>query len=340
MIWSSVFSSLIAVTASGVILAQTTTRDLGNRDGAPRVPVLGYFSAGRTVQPILGVPGAVTVARDVRLPADFLHYYPAPAQQFGIAKRFGSAPVAVLWPGRARGQEIHAIEGALGQVDRVGFSPSGSTAVLYSAASAQAQVVTQLDSAPQVFASYDLRALESPLTTIGISDDARVVLVGASDGATGEVWMFTAGQTGKRLYSAGVPSAIRFFAGGHDAVVTDSGWKQALLLTNVTGPFNSRLLASEEQGVTIPSDIAIADDRQTIWIADRAAGLVSIELATGAVSVIDCPFEAGAFQALAGESTFLVVSRDGFSAGLWKPSTGAGMWLLTGSLRNRTMAIQ
>jgi DNA-binding beta-propeller fold protein YncE len=124
---------------------------------------------------------------------------------------------------------------------------------------------------------------------------------------------------------------MRFLPGTQDAVVGDRGFKQILLLTSVVQGFNSRVLATEAQGVNAPTDVEVATDQQRVWIADAGgSGLLIVDLNSGAVTTVNCPFPPASVTRLAGRSVFLVAGQDGATAGLWAPETANGaVWRLT-----------
>ena len=83
----------------------------------------------------------------------------------------------------------------------------------------------------------------APLNSLAISDDAQAILVGTSDGTAGQVWLIGGTQSPQPLLKVGVPAAMRFFDGTHNALVADRGMQQVALLTGIGQAFNFQVLA-------------------------------------------------------------------------------------------------
>jgi hypothetical protein len=306
---------------------------LGQAQG-PQPPLLGYLASDSplSVRPIVGAPGAVVVGDPIPLPDDVTRFVPTPGQQFGLVERAGAAELGVLQLGVTNSGVVQPIPNTFSHADRVAFSPSGTVALLYSATLQQAQVVTGLPSSAQIAQSLDLTTLGGiPVTSLAVSDDGQTVLAGVSDGTSGAVWLSSNGQSAQQLASLGVPSALRFFSGSQDAVVSDSGWQQVSLLTGIAQQFNLQLLASAAQGITAPADVEISMDQQHVWVAD-SSGLFDLDLRSGAASAIDCPFAPAELHRLWGESVYGVASADNKNWGLWAPGAPATrLWKLAHS---------
>lgn len=323
-------------------------------DTALRVPTLGYLVsvADVSVRPIVGSPGAVVLGPALPLPDGVTRVVPAPGQPFAIVECAGAAESGVLTLSLSGSGDVLAIANTFAHSDRIAFSPSGAVAVLYAASTQQAEVITGLPSSPQLSRTVDLSQAGLPLTSIAVSDDAQAILAGVSDGTRGAIWTFAAGQSAQEVTAAGNPSALRFFSGKQDAVAADKGWQQVLLLPAGAAP---QVLAGAVEGIHAPADLEISTDQQTVWVADanavdstavvrrekvHAAGaatgqLVSIGVTSGAVGSVASSVAAATLTRLAGDSVFLLTSKDGTAAGVFAPlavaaSVNAAVWRLTG----------
>jgi DNA-binding beta-propeller fold protein YncE len=302
-----------------------------------QVPSLGYLTSEsqRILRPILGAPGAVVLGDPIALPDKLTRLSIAPGQQYALtefegASELGVMPLNVDSAGASAGH-VQPIPGTFAHSDRLAFSPSGSVAVIYSAAVQQAQIVNSLPLSAQKIRQIHLIALGGvPVTSLAVSDDAELLLVGVSDGTTGQVWLFAGEQPGRQLMNVGVPSALRFFAGKQDAVVADSSLKQVSILTALAQQVNSRVLAGAAQGLSAPADLEISSDQNRVWVADAGNnGLLGIELSSGTVTATDCPFAPGGFTRLIGTSVFLISSGGTASVGLWAPDAlNSRVWRL------------
>lgn len=346
--------SLLFFLPAAVALAQTSASAVAS-DSALKVPLLGYLvsTSPVTVRPVAGAPGAVVLGGAIPLPAGITAISAAPGQAFAVVEQAGASQSGVLTLSLEGGGDVAPIANSFPHSDRVAFSPSGSAAVLYSAAAGRAQVITGLPASPQLARTVDLSAAgpTGSVTSLAISDDAQMILAGVSDDAQGAIWNFTADQSAQQITAAGVPTALRFFSGRKDAVAVDRGWRQVLMLPAGAA---ARILASANDGIGAPSDVEISTDQQTIWVADgsaidhtplarrksahapgQAAGrMFRIDAGSGAVTSMDSSVAAATLIRLAGDSAFLLISQDGASTGLLS-STGDGgsatVWKLTGA---------
>ena len=339
---SSMIRSLVFLFLPAIALAQSS-------DTALKIPLLGYAVSDSPlrVRPIAGAPGAVTLGDPVPLPAGVTRVVVAPGRQFAIVEATGAVSSALLALTLDGSGTIAPIANSFSHSDRIAFSPSGSFAVLYSAAAQQAQVIAGSPSSPQLSRTVDLTAPSLPLTSIAVSDDGQAILAGVSDGSHGSVWSFIAGQPAQQIAAAGLPSALRFLAAGRDAVMADRAWQQIVRLPSGAP---AQILAGSGQGIRGPSDLEISSDRHTVWVADVSAGesallkirrtahapqsgkLLGIDLTSGAITTVESSFAAASVTRLAGDSVFLLTSAGGDAAGIWAPSaSNATVWQLTGA---------
>lgn len=304
----------------------------------PEVPLLGFLSSDSPVslRPIIGSPGAIVVGSEIALPGDVTRVTPAPGQRFAIVERSGSSELTILRLGATEARTEEPLSGTFAHTDSIAFSPSGRVALLYSASLQQAQVITGLPSG-QVAQSLDLTPLNGvPVTSLAVGDDAQTALVGVSNGSSGSVWSFTAGQSPRQVLQLGSPVAMRFLAGSEDAVVADSLWQQVSLLTGGAQASGARLLAGAAQGLSTPSDLEISADQRRVWIADTSGSLLGVDLNSGATTTTASPFAPAKLASLAGRAAFLVTSSDNASSGVWVPaspspaSSTLDLWRLTG----------
>ena len=318
----------IAVAVCGTLLAQSLPQAHG-----PQVPLLGFLSSDSpvSIRPIIGSPGATVLGPEIALPGDVTRVTPAPGQRFAIVERSGSSELGILHLSATEALSEESLSGAFAHADSIAFSPSGGVALLYSASTQQAQVLTGLPSG-QVAQSLDLTPLNgAPITSLAISDDAQTTLVGVSNGTSGAVWSFAANQSPRQVLQLGSPAAMRFLAGRQDAVVADSAWQQVSLLTGIAQESSVRLLAGAAQGLSTPSDIEISSDQRRVWIADTTGNLLGVDLSSGATTSAAAPFAPAKLASLAGRSAFLVSSSDNASSGVWTPSSpGSELWRLAG----------
>ncbi len=293
-----------------------------------KIPLLGYLASGTQISPIAGVPGAVTLGDPIPLPDRVKMVLPVPQQRIAIVERSGAQESGIMRLGVIDSGGVIPIENTFAHSDLIALSPSGRVAVLYSAASQQAQVVAGLPDQPHISRFIDVSPAMLPIVSIAVSDDAQTVLAGVSDGSAGALWSFAAGQDPHPIAPAGVPCSVRFFADRQDAIVADSGWKQVSSVHSDT----AQVLAASGQGIAAPSDVEISADQQTIWVADSVSGLFRIDLRSGTVAGIEGAIPATKLIRLTGQSIFLLLSGDASSASVWAPdSPNQRMWRIKGN---------
>jgi hypothetical protein len=300
-----------------------------------QAPVLGFLVSNTplAVRPIFGVPGAVVVGDPLTLPGDVTRVTMAPNQKYALTEQNDTPEMGLLPLTDSGAGDIQTIPGSLSHADRVAFSPSGTSAVIYSASLQRLQLLTGLDTATPAVSDMNLDAISgTPLTALAVSDDAQAVLAGLSDGTNGAVWLLSTQAQATQLMPASVPSAIRFLPQSQDAILADSGWKQVTTLTAVIAQFSSRLLAGESQGVNAPADLDVSPESGRAWVADAGgSSLLVIDITSGIVASIDSPLAPSSLLRLTGRSVFLVTAQDGTSTGVWAPeAANTGVWRLPG----------
>ena len=339
LLMSTALSCALAADAPSQIKTTLSGVSQNSSGGQLQAPMLGFLGSNSplAIRPIYGVPGAVVVGDPLTLPDVVTRVTispnQSPNQQYALVERNDATEMGLLPLTVAGAGDIQTIPGSMAQADRVAFSPSGTSAVVYSAASQRLQLLTGLSSSTPTATDMNVDAINgTPLTALAVSDDAQAVLAGLSDGTNGAVWLLSAQAPAQQLMPASVPSAIRFLPQSQDAVLADSGWKQVSMLTAVVAQFGSSLLADESQGVSAPADLDITPDSGRVWVADAGGSpLLVIDTAAGAVTSISSPFAPSSLLRLTGRSVFLVTAQDGTSTGVWAPEAAStGVWRLPG----------
>jgi len=239
-------------------------------------PVTGYVTAVSppAVRTILGIPGAARLGDALPLPSGIAKVRLAPGQFYALAEQTGGNPMAVV-PVNATGPGALApIVGAFAQADLVAFSPTGSAAVLCSAAAGSVQVLAGLPQAAVVAREIPLAA--QPVA-LAISDDAAVVAVADASGA-----ISLADPPPRFLYSVAQAAALAFVPGSRDLVVVDGVGSQVTLLQNVTGALSTKVLGAIDQ----PSAAVVAG-RSVIVASAANARISTIDLDSGDLVSLD-----------------------------------------------------
>jgi hypothetical protein len=172
------------------------------------------------------------------------------------------------------------------KIDRIALSPTGSAAAFLSESQGRMYVLTNLSGSPALTGEFEVGHLGT-LTAFGISDDARTVAIGASDGSTGSLFLVTVNRTGtpRLVGSTPRPSAIHFLRASGNAVVADDVENKVYaLFSELVFP-----IAVAEQGVSGPVGLAVSRDNQRVFVGNAASGSVTtVTLNSGATETKSC----------------------------------------------------
>lgn len=256
-----------------------------------------FDRAAAAVRPIVGMPGAATLGSpiEVGFPLSAAAVSPRQDAILGVNGRDGRVFVIRITSGSAMADPL---AGAGAAPDRMLFSPGGSTAALYFAASARVEVVLGFPDAPAVAWEIDVSALGGPPTALALSDDGRAVLAAATRAGAAPVYLFertTAcsncevdrpggkvrvvpdAQKQRLVYSARHVPALAFAPGGRDALIADDADQAVYLLRNVA----VRMLAPADG----PVAVAFSGDGSQALVAGAGGTLTGIDLAGAAPPV-------------------------------------------------------
>ena len=262
------------------------------------------------VRPVVGIPGAAALGGAISLPSDLTSIAISPTQAYLIGERGTNESPALLSLGPTGAGPELTISGAFPNSDRVEFSPTGSTAALYSASLQSVQVITGLPNLPQVSQQFDVSSLPASLTALAVTDDGATLLAGVSDfrSSTGGVYLISAANGARRVASAVFPAAIRF-AQSDSAVVADSGTNQVLLFSGITGTFTSTVLAGSADGVKSPTQIEIIAGGYAVLVANTSSdALLWIDIPTAKTTPVPFLYRVEALHAVTGNPVVFVSS--------------------------------
>jgi hypothetical protein len=251
------------------------------------VPVLGLLPdrEGRTIRPILGVPGAATVGQPVDNGAGLV--VAAASREFAVGVDAGGAAVIVSTAGR------RPLPGARPGATRIILSPSGSAAALYFA-SGSAQIFTGLPDAPEAIGAVEL---ERPPGIMALSDDGATLLAVSNNGREGDiVYGFPAGQPSQNLYRGRRVTALAFVPRTSKAVIADG--KTIAILSMAFGP---QTVDASVAGVMA---LAASSDGSSVFAATRAGEIVTYDLRTLTRTSLSCGCAPTTLAPLRGKAVF------------------------------------
>jgi hypothetical protein len=246
-------------------------------------PVAGYVfdSGARALRPVLGIPGSSLLGDPVGLGITPSSATVSPRLDSVIAVADdGSFHAFALNAGVASEITVNGIAAAPA---RVAYSPSGSSAALYSGN--RIQIVTGLPGSPVAGSSFDISTLLSlpggghhALTgAFAVSDDGSSLLVADANAVTA----FGAGGT--RQIAAGHNSAIAFAPGSHDAAIAGT---TVMLVKDVAGAAARQSIASDDTA-SAGVGVAFSADGAKLFVAS-SAGVGAFDLAAGTRSQVKC----------------------------------------------------
>jgi len=283
-------------------------RQLGR---ALSAPALGFAvdRENAKVRPIWGIPGAATVGEAAALEFSLSDAIISPLQDYALVLTGEDRHVARL-DLLAPDAGLRPIEGLAPGPDQMTISPAGTSAAFYYAGARHVIVVSRLAAVPAVTADLDVAGLPS-LTAFAVHDGGTV-LAGFREETGGSLYALAASQSPRFIFSMEYPSAISFLRTGHDAVVTDRLSNNVYYVTDVAGVAQTALLASADNGVRAPFDVALSRDDRTVLVANADFGLTRIGLADGAVQFYSYGAQTK-LQPMRGNAVFLLSNSPGES---------------------------
>jgi hypothetical protein len=289
-------------------------------------PLLGFIARSSPVAPleqpwelraILGVPGAAVFSDPLLTPSDATSVRIAPGRPYAWIERGGDAP-AILSLNGTRAGNASPLPGALPAADLVAFSPTGRSAVLFSAASRRLQVVTGLPDTPNVSQDLDAALLPGAPESLAVSDDGATVLL-ASRRA---VHLLSPSSAARLILNLSGQAALAFLPNSSDAAIADRGAGSVHLLHNSGGSVSSGVVAAGLDGL---EDLASTTDGQTLVLTSPAANRIwTVGVRTGEVRGFDSRIRPATLSRMGDGDTFLIASEPGEPAWIFVPENGEG----------------
>jgi len=291
----------------GLVLAAGSV--LVAQQGSLSGPVAGfvYDSSGRALRPIQGVPGASLIGDPINLGLDLTAAYVAPRQDSAFVV---SADGALHFFGLTSAGPVEiSLSGISFIPQRVVFSPSGTSAALFTPG--KAQVFQGLPSAPTLAGTVTLPATggaqpsaapagrsrqRTPsaagrprqptalVASFAISDDG-VYLLSVSGGS---VRLLSVNGQNSSLVPAGAGSLVAFAPGGHGAAVLDPAAGLSVI-RDATGAATQQAIAQSEDSLASAAGIGFSQDGAKLYVASSTApGVVIFDLSASSRSTVSC----------------------------------------------------
>ena len=282
--------------AVGVAAAQSKSKA---EPGLAGRAVVGYLatSSGTGIQPIVGVAGASRVGEQIDFGLALGAAAVAPAGGYGIGVAAETGEVVIL---DLASESVAAGLDAPMNPNRILFSPSGEVAALYYRAGAQLNVVRDPLGSPTVDEALTVSG-PGVVTAVAIADSGDMVLAAFS--SEGGATVYSVSDSGAQFVTPAKQVVdLRFSPNSHDALITDAGAAEIVLVTNVGESSAVRVVADAKSGLTAPITAASIDG-ETAYVLS-ADGIAKLDLATGAAESVDCRCQPSGLDAVGRDSRF------------------------------------
>ena len=225
-------------------------------------PVTGFIfdAQAGVIRPMLGIPGAAYLGTVTVTGVDAAAVAPDGSAALVLQER---GTRLVLYGGLRNGPPAAvAIRGAIAGVDHFAWSGDSSSAAVYSSASGQAQILTNLAQSPAAGAPLDLSALPGPVTALAF--DGQRIIVGVS-GDSGGIYLASPPAAAQRIAAASSPSAIAL--AGASLYFADSQSQQIWQVESYSGKPTAVLFANDS-GISSPAGLQVSADGQRLYVAN------------------------------------------------------------------------
>ena len=235
------------------------------------LPILGFVvDHTHALRPLVGIAGSASTGAPLNLDFEITRAEIAPGQEYILAMTPGSNWPLLL---QMRGNTISVQSIGEGMtIDRIALSPTGSAAAFFSESGQRVYVFTNLSLSPVLVAEFDI-GQAGPLSSLGISDDARTIALGFSDGTAGSLFLVNldGDRTPRLIAPMAHPSVISFVPGSSTAVIADDVEDKIYTLSD--GQVFTT--ATAQDGISGPVGIAVSKDDQRIYVGNSASGSVT-----------------------------------------------------------------
>jgi hypothetical protein len=262
-------------------------------------PSLGFIwdPAASAIRTMPGVPGAAAIGGGVELGFTPRAAAVSPRQDFALAASSEDGQVRIVpLNGEARGA---AVSGALHSPDRMLFSPSGHTALLYSQSAPQLQILSGLPANP-VAQNVDASAMASTPAPLAISDDGALLLADRG----GSAWLLAPDSPPAAL---GLPAAAASFRRrSRDALLLSPGGDVYWIQNRAAASGVARQVRAGDGAAGAPVAIQFSRDGAFAYAAFAAGIVLAIHLETGEAQPVTCSCAPTALEPLKNGALFRV----------------------------------
>jgi hypothetical protein len=288
-------------------------------------PILGYItqSSPLRLRAILGVPGSAVLSGAMLLPANTARVHLAPGQAYALAERRNDDPAVVVLKAGSAGTAI-PVDGAIQTPDVVAFSPTGQSALLWSA-TAGLQVIGGLPGTPAIVRTVGAAAFPKAIQDAAVSDDGDSVLLASEGGA----YQLLRDGTTRQVISSADSAALAFLPNSSQAAIGDRRAGSVYLWVTGTGQGSASLLSTGLAGLDI---MRATVDGQSLWITNpggnsvwqldiRTGGVRTFSLPVSPVSLDRLPYgEISLISSAPGQPTWILLSQGDHASAVFVPA--------------------
>jgi DNA-binding beta-propeller fold protein YncE len=185
-------------------------------------PLLGFLpDTTHTVRPILGIPGAATLAAPLDLGADVSAIWISSRQNLALLATESAVRTASIAAAGANSITDAGLPPGF-QPTAVAFSPSGATAALYDA---EARSLWVLNSG-----SVESSILPAPIRILAVSDGSAPLIAGTVAGDVRSVFILDTQGNYRSIPGFNRVASVTFLGKTRDLAIADSGARQVLMV--------------------------------------------------------------------------------------------------------------
>ena len=240
-------------------------------------PMIGYVPDGARIRPMYGMASAGAIGNAMDAGRDFAKIAISPKQDFALATAADTGEMLVVRPG----VKFSTIDGTGVNPEKMALSARGTAAVLWFAAVSRLQIVTGLPDAPSV-RNVDASFVSGSPVAMAVSDDGQW---SAGIWASGATAFGPSGEVIPLQTDAGIV-AISFLHNRHDLALANGS--RVSLISDVGGSTQPSVIADYSAQPLQAVGLAVSFDNARAVIADAGGSIVTVNLADGSMSSVDC----------------------------------------------------
>jgi DNA-binding beta-propeller fold protein YncE len=279
-------------------------------------PVLGFvFDPADGLHSILGMAGASTLSPPLDL-SGASRVAISPRQNYALAVSASNPYLLRVLLGD--GISVEQLGIPISTAGLIALSPTGSTAAVHDRDRNRIGVITGLPASATLAGEFDLSTFPGALASLAVSDDASVVIASFSDVEESSVVALRLQGPVQILTTPRRATAAAFLPGSRDVLIADGPASEIYMVRDAGASAESTLLAGDAEGITEPTAVGVSRDGKRAFMASSRDGRVAtVDLATGAVTIIPCTCSPTDLAILNGNAVFRLTA----------PTAGP-LWLL------------